>query len=128
MSTIIKICGVALIGLVCVSVMRGAKNELSGFVSAATGLVLIGSSLAVLYPVISYISEISENTDFAVYIETILKALGIAVISESASDMCRDCGESAIASKVEFAAKACIMLLSLPVVKSLLSLAFEVLE
>lgn len=110
------------------SVMRGVKNELSGFVSAATGLVILGASIALLYPVVTYIYEITEQTDFAVYIETILKALGVAIISESAADICRDCGESAIAAKVEFAAKASIMLLALPVVKSLLTLAFGVLE
>ncbi len=128
MSTIIKICGIALIGLICVSVIRGTKNELSGFVSAATGLVILGASIALLYPVIKFIYEITEQTEFAVYIETILKALGIAVISESAADICRDCGENAIAAKVEFAAKASIMLLSLPIVESLLSFAFEVLK
>ncbi|MGN1095643.1 MAG: SpoIIIAC/SpoIIIAD family protein [Eubacteriales bacterium] len=128
MSTIIRICGVALIGLVAVSVMRGTKNELSGFISAATGLVLLGSAIGILYPIISYICDLTEGTDFSLYIETILKSLGVAVISESAADICRDSGEGAIASKVEFAAKALIIYMGLPVVKSLLTLAFGVLE
>jgi stage III sporulation protein AD len=60
--------------------------------------------------------------------KTILKAFGISVIAESAADICRDFGESAIGARVELAAKSLIMLLALPVVESLLSLAFGVLE
>ncbi len=128
MNTLIKICGVAMIGLVCATVLRGTKNELSHFASAATGMVIFGVCLAILNPIISYIREMTEQTEFSLYIETILKALGMAIISESTADVCRDCGEQAIASKVELAAKASIILLALPVVKSLLALAFGVLS
>lgn len=128
MSMMIKLCGIALIGVVCVSVLKALKNEISGYISAAAGLLLVGSSFALLYPVISYIGEISSETGFSIYIETVLKALGIAIISQTTADICRDCGENAIAGRVEFAAKASIMLLSLPVVKSLITLAFEVME
>lgn len=125
---IVKLCGVALIGLVATSVMKGLKNEMSGFISAVTGLILLGGSIAMLYPIISYMHEITKETGFFVYIETVIKALGIAVISESAADLCRDAGESAIASKTEFAAKIMIIYLALPVIKNLISLAFGVIE
>lgn len=128
MNEIIKICGVALVGLVAVSVMRGLKNDFSAFVGIATGLVLLGFAVGALYPLIEYVQKITEGNGFSLYIETILKALGIAVVAESAADICRDFGESAIAARVEFAAKSLIMLLALPVVESLLALAFEVLE
>lgn len=123
---IVKLCGVALIGLVATSVMKGLKNEMSGFISAVTGIILLGGSIAMLYPIISYMYEITKETGFSVYIETVIKALGIAVISESAADLCRDAGESAIASKTEFAAKIMIIYLALPVIKNLISLAFGV--
>lgn len=117
-----------MIGLVCSTVLRGTRNELSHFASAATGIVIFGICVAMFYPVISYIREITEQTDFSLYIETILKALGMAMISESAADICRDCGEQAIASKVELAAKTAMILLALPIVKSLLALAFGVMS
>ena len=125
---IVKLCGVSRVGLVAASVMKGLKNEMSGFISAVTGLILLGGSIAMLYPIISYMHEITKETGFSVYIETVIKALGIAVISESAADLCRDAGESAIASKTEFAAKIMIIYLALPVIKNLISLAFGVVE
>ncbi len=128
MNEMVKICGVALVGLVAVSVMRGLKNDFSAFAGIATGLVLLGFAVGALYPIIEYVQKITEGNGFSLYIETILKALGIAVVAESAADICRDFGESAIAARVEFAAKSLIMLLALPVVESLLALAFGVLE
>ena len=128
MNEIIKICGVALIGLTAVGVIRGMKNDFAAFASIATGLVLFGFAFAALYPVMDYIKKITENSEFSVYIETVVKALGIAVVTESTADICRDFGEASIGARVEFAAKAIIMLLSLPVVESLLSLAFGVLK
>ena len=128
MNEIIKICGVALVGLTAVGVMRGLKNDFAVLASVATGLVLFGVAFAALYPILEYIEKITENSEFSVYIETIVKALGIATVTESAADICRDFGEAAIATRVEFAAKGIIMLLALPVVESLLSLAFGVLK
>lgn len=128
MSDVIKICGIAFIGLVSVSVMRGVKNEFSSFVSVATGVLLIGYALSCFYPLIEYVEDITKDSGFSIYTETILKAVGIAVVTETAADICRDFGESAIAAKVELAAKSVIMLMAMPVVQSLLALAFGVLR
>ena len=128
MSDVIKICGIAFIGLVSVSVMRGVKNEFSSVVSVATGVLLIGYALSCFYPLIEYVEDITKDSGFSIYTETILKAVGIAVVTETAADICRDFGESAIAAKVELAAKSVIMLMAMPVVQSLLALAFGVLR
>ena len=128
MSEIIKICGVAMIGIVAVSALRGIKNDFSVFAGAAAGLVLLGFAVSALYPIMEYVQKITQDSEFSLYIETILKALGISVIAESAADICRDFGESAIGARVELAAKSLIMLLALPVIESLLGLAFGVLE
>ena len=128
MNEIIKICGVALIGLAATAVMRGMKNDWGGFVGIATGIVLLFFAVGAMYPVLGFIEKITENSAFSVYVETVVKAMGIAVVAESAADICRDFGESAIGARLEFAAKGLIILLSMPVIESLLSLAFGVME
>jgi stage III sporulation protein AD len=128
MSEIIKICGVAFIGLAATAVMRGMKNDFASFASIATGIVLLGLGIWSLYPIMEYIEKITANGSFSVYIETIVKAIGISVVAESAADICRDFGENSIGARLEFAAKGLILLLSLPVIESLLALAFGVME
>jgi stage III sporulation protein AD len=125
---IIKICGVALVGIVATAVMRGLNKDFSGFASIATGIVLFGFGAVSLYPIMEYIEKITENSSFAAYMETVVKAIGIAAVAESAADICRDFGENAIGARLEFAAKGLIMLLALPIIESLLALAFGVMK
>ena len=128
MNEVIKICGIALIGLAATAVMRGLRNDFASLAGIATGLLLLGFAVGTMYPVLGYIEKITENSAFSVYVETVVKAMCIAVVAESAADICRDFGENAIGARLEFAAKGLIILLSLPIIEKLLSLAFGVME
>ena len=50
------------------------------------------------------------------YLQTILKIIGIAYIAEFGSQVCRDAGEGAVANKIEFAAKVLIMVMAVPII------------
>lgn len=52
----------------------------------------------------------------------LLKAVGIGYISQFSSDICADAGENAIASKIEFAGRICILAMTVPVVGSLVEM------
>lgn len=126
--TVVKLCGVAVLGVAAILVVRSAKSEFAVPLSVVTGTILLTSALATVYPVVDFVRETAEIGSFSLYVSTILKALGIGVLSQSAADFCRDCGEAAIASKLEFAAKAGILLLGLPIVRDLLGMATEILR
>ena len=55
----------------------------------------------------------------------ILKALGVAFVCETAADICRDMGQTAIASKIELAGKLEIVALAIPLARELLLAARE---
>ena len=50
------------------------------------------------------------------------KALAIALVCNSTSALCRDCGESALADKAELAGKVAILSLCIPLLVQLLDL------
>ena len=52
----------------------------------------------------------------------LLKAVGIGYISQFSSDICADAGENAIASKIEFAGRICILAMTVPVGGSLVEM------
>jgi stage III sporulation protein AD len=62
---------------------------------------------------------IKANIDF-VYLNTILKILGIAYLASFCSEICRDAGEGVIASRVEFAGKILILVLGIPILMAVL--------
>ena len=72
-------------------------------------------------------SEIKEHKiTFAVYV--VLRVIGIAYVAQFGAELCRDAGESAVASKIEFAGKIIIMTLSMPIMYKLLEVVNKIIQ
>ena len=110
--------GVLAFCLVAVSlslVLKGTRPEFSMAVSvlAVCGIILyVVMALSCVKDSI-YSAVSGFNIDGGL-LKTMFKCAGICVISETVGECCRDAGESAIASKAEFAGKAALMVVSLP--------------
>lgn len=124
----IKYCAVALCALAAILFMRGAKNDFAGFVGIAASAVLLGGAAATAIPVFEYVNSTVSGTVFASYLSTLMKAVGVTVAVQFVSEICRDSGESALASKLELAGKAEILVLCLPLAGELMELAKEILD
>ena len=61
-------------------------------------------------------------------ISVLIKALGVAVAAQIAGDICRDNGNSAVAGVSELTAKATIIALALPLIKSAVALEKELIN
>jgi len=61
------------------------------------------------------------------YLDTVLRVIGVAYLAEFGSQICRDAGEGAIASKVELAGKVLIMVLAVPVVTAVVEVVLRLL-
>ena len=125
---IIRLCGVAIISVVAAVLVKRVKADFGAFVSIIAAVVIFGAAVSAVAPLTSYVSELAETSGFGIYAETIIKSLAVTLLAQTTVDICRDCGENAVAGKIEFAAKCAIMLLSLPVIKNILSLSEAVLE
>ncbi|MBQ3414373.1 MAG: hypothetical protein IJH39_03320 [Clostridia bacterium] len=60
------------------------------------------------------------------FLSILIKITGIAFLSEFAVSVCKDSGESAIASKIELGTKIIIISMSIPIISSLLKLILKV--
>lgn len=123
-----RVCGVALISVFAIGILKIYKSEFVLPVGALAGIVLLCAGITIALPSLSYASEIAASSAFSPYFSAILKALGIGIIAESAASVCRDSGQTSIASKVEFCAKMFILSLSLPIIKDVCDMAMGVLE
>ena len=61
------------------------------------------------------------------FLVLLIKITGIAILTEYTVSICKDSGESAIASKVDFGGKIVIMSMSIPIISSLLETIIKVL-
>lgn len=115
------IIAIGIIGaLVCV-VINQYKPEYTMLAAMATGLVILLLIIPEVSLITEYLNEIMQvgQIDLS-YGKTIVKALGICIVTQLASDTCKDCGQSSIASKIELGGKVSVLVISIPIFVSLI--------
>ena len=125
-----RIGGLALVGLVALLVLRQYKPEWAVFIRMAVTVVSMGIILSMAGTVITYVTDLTEGTgalDGATW-SLLLKALGIAFLTETAASICRDSGEASLAGWVEMAGKLELLLLSFPLIRTVLDTAVSLLS
>lgn len=89
-------------------------------------ILIIFACIAVFLESVSYLTDIVDTLsgmvsgleETSAYLKIMFKVLGIALITQIISDLCRDCGESALAGQTEVAAKIFIVALILPLLQA----------
>lgn len=118
----LKLCGGALLCAVAVLLVKGAKGD--ALPLQWTGvLVLVGASLAMWQPVLSWLGELCETSGLGETAALLFKGLGVGVLTQLCADLCRQSGAGDLASGVEMAGKAEILLLCLPMLRQLVEMA-----
>ena len=126
---LIKICALSLVCTAAYLILSALGAQIS-FGAKLASTVLIGGALAVMAePVIAEILSFSkDHEELGRYAGTVLRAVGIAVLSRLCADICRDCGESTLASGVEIALRLEILVLCIPLVREIIGAAFEMMD
>jgi stage III sporulation protein AD len=117
-----RIGGLALTGLTALLVLRSYKPDWAPLIRLAVAVIFLGITLTMVATVLDYVQELTSATG-ALSEETwplLLKALGIAFLTETAASLCRDSGEAGLAGWVETAGRLEILLLSFPLIRTVL--------
>ena len=118
-----KIC-MAGVAAVCLAViLRKWNADFLPLIRLAATVLFAGVILSLASPLVSYLKQLTEETGIAAYAAFLLKALGIAILTQVCADICRDAGESGIGGGLELAGKVEILLLCLPLMGELFSTA-----
>jgi len=124
---IFQIIGLALVATVIALLLKAHRPEMALQVSLVTGIIIFLVILGKITAVVDLLNSYAEKVNIdMVYINTLLKIVGIAYIAEFGAEVCRDAGEGAIASKVELAGKVIIVVMAVPIITSLLDLIISV--
>lgn len=118
---IVKIVAFAFVALFIVQIFKDKKSDISIQVSLVAGICIFLYMLTRITAIIQFLQQLSikANIDF-VYLNTVLKILGIAYLASFCSELCKDAGESSLASKVEFSGKILILVLAIPILMAVL--------
>lgn len=113
---IFKIVGIGLISTFLVLILKEQKSNVAFLLVMFVGSTIFIFLVDKIYEIIQMIERIAMNAHVnLVYVETILKIIGIAYIAEFATQITKDAGQSAIASKIELGGKIIILAMAIPI-------------
>ncbi len=125
---IIKIIGISLIAIIIAVIIKQYKPEFAVYISIITGVIILLICTNYMANIISLVeilaNKVNINTQF---IKILIKITGIAILTEFAVSICKDSGETAIASKAEIGGKIIIISMSMPIIQALISTITKVL-
>jgi stage III sporulation protein AD len=118
---IIKIVGFAFVTLFIILVLKNERNDIAIQISLLAGIIIFLFMTTKINSIIQFLQQLSvkANIDF-VYLSTILKILAIAYLASFCSEICKDAGQSSLASKVDFSGKILILVLAIPILMAVL--------
>lgn len=111
----------AAIGCVLALLLRQKMPELSLTVILISGVLILGQALRLGGKVVERLWKIASDGGVAdLYITPVLKCVGIGLLTELASQLCRDAGQGSTAAAVQLCGSICAMFVSLPLLEAFL--------
>ena len=123
-----KLCSCALIAVVCSVALKSTAKNFAVIFAAFSSVLILGAVIARFSGAIKAVSLMMNESGAKTYGAIMLKALGIGIIVNTVSSICRDVGESSLGNGVELAGKIEILLICLPIIAETLSLIKELLS
>lgn len=120
----LKIFLIAFVALAAIVLLKQIKPEFALLLKFATILLLGFLAFSVVSDAVSEIFSFGERVSIdSEMLKILLKALGLCLVAQIASDVCKDCGESALSTSVELVGKLSIVLMTLPVAAQLIEIS-----
>ena len=123
MELFIKACGGILIGVILWLCLHKLGKDISLLLTVAVCCMVTLAAITYLRPVFDFFNKLQSignlNTEF---VKIVLKVVGIGLLSELCSMICKDAGNEAMGKSLQILSTGVILWLSLPVFEKLLSL------
>ena len=124
---ILSFTGIALVMCVMIITVGQLRPELSLLLTIACGVVLTMFLLGFVSPLIDEISSLTAAGGIdSELLGIVLKSFGICVAVQTAADVCRDAGQTALAGKLELGGRLALLIVALPLFRKLFDLAVEI--
>jgi stage III sporulation protein AD len=113
---IIQIVGFGLVASFLALVLKEQKANFAFLITLMVGAGIFLFLIDKIGQVITMLQRLAINANVnMVYVETLLKIIGIAYIAEFGAQITRDAGQGAIASKIELGGKILILVMAIPI-------------
>lgn len=123
MDELVRVCGIALVALLCLSLLREKAPSMGLVLALGTAAVLT----AVLAPLVGRVLDCARSLIDAAGLDRqtlapVMRVVGICLVVKISSELCRDAGERTLASLVEIGGAAAGILCAVPLIEQALQL------
>lgn len=101
--------------------LKSVKSEYGVYLVMAAGVFIFLNGLGKMEVILDTLAQIRDSIQIeSIYLDMLLRMIGIAYVAEFASGICRDAGYGALGSQIEIFGKLSILAVSMPVFGALL--------
>lgn len=118
---IIQIVILGMIASLLYIILKDVNASFAFFTLLITGIIIfiiIIQQITLIFKLIESLGE--KATIDGMFLDTILKIIGIAYIAELGASLTKDAGLSSVATKIELAGKIFILLLAVPIITAVI--------
>ncbi len=128
MDIIFKIIGVGLITCIAVLIIKPVRTDFAMLISLVGGIVILVMILSSLAAAVNIIKSIATQTGVnSQLLSLVFKIIGVGYLTEFTASLCADTGSSGLGDKVLLGGKVVILVMSLPIITSILNIVMELL-
>ena len=125
---IIKIIGIAFITVIFTIILKEYKKDFAIYAVIIGGSLILFYSMETISSIINFINTLSNKSNISgEFIKLLIKITSISILIEFAVSICKDCGENAIAQKLDLGGKVIVISMSVPVISTMLNGLLELL-
>lgn len=118
---IVQIITLGIVASLLFIILKDVNPTFAFFIVIITGTMILFAIVKQVGIIIHLLRSLSEKASVdKLYMETILKIIGIAYITELGANMTRDAGLSSVAGKIELAGKMFILILAIPIISAVI--------
>ena len=125
----IKVVGIVLTALIINIVLKNYSKEFTFLINIVCTIIIFTLISKDLKGIVDRLTSISNEISVLLpYIKVMLKILGISMIAQLLSDLCRDNGENTLANQTELSAKIIILVTALPLFTTIMGIMIGMLK
>ena len=125
----IKVVGIVLTALIINIVLKNYSKEFTFLINIVCTIIIFTLISKDLKGIVDRLTSISNEISVLLpYIKIMLKILGISMIAQLLSDLCRDNGENTLADQTELSAKIIILVTALPLFTTIMDIMIGMLK
>ena len=123
MSIFWKAVGGSLIALIVGLVLKKRNSDVGTVLDLLVCCMLLGIAIGFLSPIVDFLHQVAQVSNLdSDKMEILMKATALGIISQIASMVCTDAGNSALGKGIEIVAVCAILWIALPLLSALTDL------